>query len=268
MDIKRAPPHPKLRSVLRAFEERCMDLGATVLAWPVPARPHQILSFQLAEPYRVRVDGGEAATMPDTYFVGPQSYRRAHVCLTGVVHDFTIVFQPTGLNRLVGIDMTSLLNRDPAASDVLGRFAAALRDAVRMAPDFSQRVAAVERWVEAMLEARGPDCVIGGASRRMIADRGGPRINDLVAESGLSASQFQRRFAVQVGMSPKLFARTTRFDRALAARRDGSGRSWTDIVHDLGYFDQAHFIRECHDFAGLPPGSLVGDWDNIFFPGE
>jgi hypothetical protein len=30
-----------------------------------------------------------------------------------------------------------------------------------------------------------------------------------------------------------------------------------------GYFDQAHFIRECHTFAGLPPSGLVGDWDNI-----
>ena len=163
--------------------------------------------------------------------------------------------------------MTSLLNSDPAASDVLGRSAAVLGDAVRMAPDFGLRIAAVERWVEAMIEARGPDCVIGGASRRMMADWGGLRINDLVAESGLSPSQFRRRFAAQVGMPPKLFARTIRFDRALAARRDGSNRSWTDIVHDLGYFDQAHFIRECHAFAGLAPGSLVGDWDNIFIPG-
>ena len=45
-------------------------------------------------------------------------------------------------------------------------------------------------------------------------------------------------------------------------------RSWTDIIHELGYFDQAHFIRECHAFAGLPPGSLIGDWDNIFFPAD
>jgi AraC-like DNA-binding protein len=267
MDIKRAPPHPKLRSVLRAFEERRVDLGSTVLAWPVPARPHQILIFHLAEPYRVRIDGGQPATMSGTGLVGPQSYRRSHVCLTGSVHVFTILFQPTGLNRLVGIDMTSLLNHDPAASDVLGSSAVVLGDAVRMAPDFGRRVAAVESWVEARLETRGADCVIGSASRRMIAERGGARIENLVAGAGLSARQFQRRFAAQVGMPPKLFARTIRFDRALAARRDASNRTWTDIVHDFGYFDQAHFIRECHTFAGLPPSSLVGDWDNVFFPG-
>jgi AraC-like DNA-binding protein len=69
-------------------------------------------------------------------------------------------------------------------------------------------------------------------------------------------------------MTPKLFSRTIRFDRALIARRNAPGRSWTDIIHELGYFDQAHFIRECRAFTGLPPGGLVGDWDNIFFPAD
>jgi AraC-like DNA-binding protein len=268
MDIKRALPRPLLRGVLRAFEERRVELGSTVLAWPVPARPHQILNVHLAEPYRVRIDCGSASKTPDMSIVGPQTYRRAHVSLSGTVHVFNILFQPTGLNRLVGIDMTSLVNQDPAASDVLGKSAAALGDAVRMAPDFDRRIAAVERWVEAMLERRGPDCTIGFASRRMIAAKGRSRIENTVANSGLSASQFQRRFATQVGMTPKLFARTIRFDRALVARRDVPSRSWTDIIHELGYFDQAHFIRECRAFAGLPPGSLVGEWDNIFFPAD
>ena len=57
-----------------------------------------------------------------------------------------------------------------------------------------------------------------------------------------------------------------RFDRALIARREAPNRPWTDIVHELGYFDQAHFIRECHTFTGLPPSGLVGDWNNVFCP--
>ena len=266
MDIKRALPRPELRSVVRSFEERRADLGSAVLSWPVAARPHQILDIHLAEPYRVRVDDGAARTSPEMVVVGPQTYRRAHVHLSGRIHVFNILFQPTGLHRLTEIDMTSLVNQDPAASDILGKSAAVLCDAVRAAPDFHLRVAAVERWVGMMLDKRRPDDAIGQASRRMIALRGQARIEKLVAESDLSTSQFQRRFAMQIGMTPKLFARTIRFDRALVARRDSPTRSWTDIVHELGYFDQAHFIRECHAFAGMPPTSLVGDWDNVFFP--
>jgi hypothetical protein len=73
MDIKRAWPHPELRSVVRSFEERRADLGSAVLSWPVAARPHQILNIHLAEPYRVRINGGPANTTPDTGVVGPQT---------------------------------------------------------------------------------------------------------------------------------------------------------------------------------------------------
>jgi AraC-like DNA-binding protein len=268
MDIKRALPRPPYRSVVRLFEERRVELGSAVLSWPVAARPHQILNIHLAEPYCVRIDGGVPNKTPDMSLVGPQTYHRAHVCLSGSIHVFTILFQPTGLNRLIGINMTALVNQDPAASCVLGNSAIALGDAVRMALDFDARVAAVEGWVGTILERHGADDTIGFASRQMIGAQGRSRIEDLVAKSGLSTSQFQRRFATQVGMTPKLYARTIRFDRALAARRKSPRRPWTNIIHELGYFDQAHFIRECHAFAGLPPGSLAGDWDNVFSPGE
>lgn len=267
MDIRRTLPCPQLRSVVRSFEERRAELGSAVLSWPVAARPHQILNIHLAEPYRVRIDDGPASITPEVSVVGPQTYRRAHVHLSGSIHVFNILFQPTGLHHLTGIDMRFLVDRDPAASDVLGKSALTLEDAVRAAPDFRGRVAAVERWTAMMLDKRKPDEVIGQASRLLIAAQGRARIEGLVRRSGLSTSQFQRRFATQVGMTPKLFARTIRFDKALIARRNNPGRSWTDIIHELGYFDQAHFIHECHAFAGLPPGSLIGDWDNAFSPG-
>lgn len=243
-----------------------MELGRATLTWAVAARPHQILNINLAEPFQVRIHYGQANPAPDMSVAGPLADRGAYVSLSGSIHAFHILFQPTGLNRLVGVNVTSLVNQNPAASDVLGKSAAALGDAMRMAPDFDRRVAAVERWIGTMLERRDADCAIGLASRRMIAARGSARIEDLVAQSGFSASQFARHFEVRVGMTPKLFARMIRFDRALAARREAPNRPWTDVVHELGYFDQAHFIRECHAFTGLPPSGLVGDWNNAFCP--
>jgi AraC-like DNA-binding protein len=266
MYIQRASPRIELRSVVRSFEERRVNLGGATLAFPVAARPHQILDIHLAEPYRVGIDGKPASTSPEAVIVGPQTYRRAHVHMSGHVHVFNILFQPTGLSRLTGVNMTSLVNQDPVASDVLGKAATTLVSAVRLAADFPARVAVAEHTFGMMLEGRVLDSEVGLGSRQMIALRGDLRIEDLVAQSGLSARQFQRRFAAEVGMAPKLFARTIRFDTALTARRETPGRTWTDIIHDLGYFDQAHFIRECHAFAGLPPTSLIGDWENVFSP--
>jgi hypothetical protein len=185
MDIERALPSPELRSVVRSFEERRADLGSAVLAWPVAARPHQVLDIHLAEPYRVRLNGGPAWLLPETIVVGPQTYRRAHLYLSGRIHVFNILFQPVGFHRLVGIDMTSLVNEDPIASDVLGPSAVTLGDAVRGATDFKSRVAAAERWLGTKLDGRDNDEPIGHASRLLIATRGCARIDDLVGRSGL-----------------------------------------------------------------------------------
>ena len=147
MDVKRALPRPELRSVLRSFGEICVDLGSAARTWPVAARPHQMLQFHLAEPYRTRHDNGPASLMPLTYISGPLTYQRAQIYESGMIHVFNILFHPTGLNRLVGINMSSLVNNAASASDVIGRSALALEDSVRLAPDFPSRVASVERWV-------------------------------------------------------------------------------------------------------------------------
>jgi AraC-like DNA-binding protein len=260
MDVKRVLPHPALRGVVRRFAERRATLGASVLSWPLAARPHQIIDIYLGDPFRLRVDGGSLQMAPESVVVGPQRARRIQLYVSGEVHVFNILLQPAGLNRLIGVDMTSLVNEGIAAHDVLGRHAVGLDDAVRSARDFPSRVAAAERWFGKLLESRGPAEGIDLASRLLLATRGRARIDSLVEKSGLSPRQFQRRFTTQIGLSPKLFARTTRFDAALAAHLKDLTRSWTEIVHEVGYFDHAHFVRDCHALVKATPS----DWDNMF----
>jgi AraC-like DNA-binding protein len=268
MEIKRAIAHPDLRDIVRSFEERRADLGKEVLSWPVAARPHQILDIHLAQPFQVSAGGGPARTVPEMGLVGPQSSCRFRVYISGEVHVFNVLFQPTGLHRLIGIDMRSLVDQDPAAFDVLGHSAGMLRDAVRLATDFQSRVRAAERALAAILDRHRPDREISQASSLLIKSCGQMRIDDLVRRSGLSARQFQRRFAQEVGLTPKSYAKIARFDTALVMHHKKPTTPWTEILHELGYFDQAHFVREFRVLAGITPTGLSDDWENIFFPGN
>lgn len=264
MDVRRVLPHPALRGVVRSFGERRGSLGAAILEWPLTARPHQIIDIYLADPLRIRVEGGPLQTVPQTVVVGPQGSRRIQMHVSGEIHLFNILLQPAALNRLIGIDMSLLVNEGIAARDVLGRHAARLNDAVRSATDFASRIAAAERWFGEMLERSSSRDGIDRASRILLATRGRTRIDSIVERSGLSARQFQRRFTAQVGLAPKLYARTVRFDTALMAHQRDPARPWTEIVHEAGYFDQAHFVRECHALVGAAPSQFIGDWENIF----
>jgi len=264
----RVLPHPALRGIVRSFGERRGFLRSPGVSWPLAPRPHQIIDVTLKEPFRVRIDGGLLAAAPETVVVGPQGSRHTQLYASGEIHLFNILFWPAGLSRLTGIDMSQLVNEGIPASDVLGYRAVLLGDAVRLAKDFPSRVAAAERCLGAMLEQCAARDGIDHASRLMLRTGGRARIDAVTARSGLGARQFQRRFKEQIGLSPKHYARTIRFDAALVAHLAAPGRRWTDILHEVGYFDQAHFIRECHALAGAPPSHFINDWNNIISPGR
>jgi AraC-like DNA-binding protein len=263
---RRVRPRPELRDIVRSFGEQRLDLEGAAVTWTVPARPHQILDIYLTEPWKAQVDEDAPRTSPETVVVGPQSRHCFRLHLSGQIHVFNILFQPAAFHRLVGIDMTSLVNQDPAAKDVLGVNAVLLRDAVLSAADFPSRVAAAERCIGKMLDGRQPIDGVDHAARLLVATRGHVRIDALAERAGLSPRHFQRQFTRQVGLPPKLYARTVRFESALTARRRAPARSWTDVIHEAGYFDSAHFVRECRALAGAPPSHFIDDWGSSFFP--
>ncbi len=78
-------------------------------------------------------------------------------------------------------------------------------------------------------------------------------VEDIVACTRLSHRRFIEIFEAEVGLTPKLFARVLRFQRALALAGRAAAPSWTDIAHACGYFDQSHLIRDFGAFSGLTP---------------
>jgi len=116
---------------------------------------------------------------------------------------------------------------------------------------------AAQQWVERRALRSSRESSLDHAARLLVATRGRTRIDAIADRSGLSLRQFQRRFAAEVGVSPKFYARTLRLEAALAARNRYPERSWTTIVHEAGYADQAHFIRDCQLLAGATPTAFV-----------
>ena len=71
------------------------------------------------------------------------------------------------------------------------------------------------------------------------------RVAQLASEIGLCTRQLTRRFENAVGVSPKEFARVSRFLNGVRRLR-ASRQTLTETALECGYFDQAHFN---HDFA-------------------
>jgi AraC-like DNA-binding protein len=82
-------------------------------------------------------------------------------------------------------------------------------------------------------------------------------VNTVAADLGVSERHLRRVFRETVGVSPKSFAKLTRFERALRAARESAAGSWASIATAAGYYDQAHLIAEFRAIAGATPRALL-----------
>ncbi len=65
---------------------------------------------------------------------------------------------------------------------------------------------------------------------------GPSRLSDAATRIGVSERHLRNRFAREIGLSPKHFARISRLRRVL----DQAGtRRWAGLADDAGFFDQA-----------------------------
>ena len=79
----------------------------------------------------------------------------------------------------------------------------------------------------------------------------------VVERVGLSPRRFIARFRDEVGLTPKMFCRVHRFRRVIAALQSPQRADWPIIALDCGYFDQAHFIHDFGEFAGVSPSAYL-----------
>ncbi|MFN7119028.1 MAG: helix-turn-helix domain-containing protein [Saprospiraceae bacterium] len=85
---------------------------------------------------------------------------------------------------------------------------------------------------------------------------GNAPIQEKVAD-WISPRQMRRLFEYYIGLNPKTFARIVRFQQTLNAMQRTKPSDWKGIYYHYGYFDQAHFIRECKTFYGDTPKVLT-----------
>ena len=77
--------------------------------------------------------------------------------------------------------------------------------------------------------------------------------------TGISPRQLRRLFTYYIGDTPKTFCKVVRFQNILQAKPSRQSLRKNKLFFDLGYYDQAHFIKDFKHLYGLTPGSAL-DW--------
>ncbi len=93
-------------------------------------------------------------------------------------------------------------------------------------------------------------------------------IAEIAAELGVSHGHLDREFTRVVGLSPRTLARILRV-RGLLDHIDVYGQvAWIELAATLGWFDQAHLIRDFKRHTGVTPSAYLAAQRAAFAPDQ
>ncbi len=261
-EIQTAPPRLELRPFVRVFAQRDVFCTEEITQADTASLEH-ILAFGFGDMARIDYTDGTNKVIPLIHVVGSQTAHKGSAHFVGRHLGFGIFLKPLALWQMFRIPPAEIADENGEGTELLGKGLHTLWLKLSECRSFRERILTAEKHMLPFATNAAPKTLILKTAHYMYKNNGSVRIEDLANHSGLSLRQYERRFAAEIGFTPKLFARITRFQVALDAKRGAPRRSWMNIAHQLGYFDQMHMVRDFQSLGGALPGEIltqIGDY--------
>jgi AraC-like DNA-binding protein len=169
-------------------------------------------------------------------------------------------FRPGAFAAFVDIPMSRLVERSVTVEEAFGASGARLQREVAGLADDADQVAAVERFIAARMPADDDGfALVSAIVADMLRLPPGARVEEVAERHGLSERTLQRLFRRYVGLGPKWVLQRYRLHEALEQIDAAGNPDWSRFALDLGYYDQAHFLRDFRAVAGRSPARYAAE---------
>jgi AraC-like DNA-binding protein len=162
------------------------------------------------------------------------------------------------LGSLLGRPAREIRGRTIPLASVWGSEASALLERMSGAASRRERrdllASALIRRYRPSIDADDSACVV---ARTIERQRGGTPIALVARRVGVCERLLLRRFDESVGVTPKQYARITRFRATLAQLPEARG-DLARLALERGFCDQAHLIHEFQALVGCAPAEFAG----------
>jgi AraC-like DNA-binding protein len=150
--------------------------------------------------------------------------------------------------------------------ELWGKVGDHLAEKIHAAPSIAAQVAQLENaLLQKICYVPDIDLLTLDALHTIRRAKGHISVHRLTTHLALSERQLERRFSQQTGLSPKMFARLIRFRTAAMLLQQQPMLPLQDLVHEIGFYDQAHFIHDFKAFSGLTPTEYLAQQRNVGF---
>lgn len=215
------------------------------------------LVFHFGDPFRSHFANGASDLQPRSFVAG-QMKNFLEIEPAGRMGLVAIRFHARGAYLFFSRPLSAATAALVELDEVWGKRANEWTERIVLAGGMAERVRIVEETLLASLRQKNRYDRAVDRCLHLIEMAGGQvRVAALSSQIGLCSRQLNRRFENAVGVSPKQFARVSRFLNGVRRLRAGRQRTLTDAALECGYFDQAHFNHEFRAFAGMTPGEFL-----------
>jgi AraC-like DNA-binding protein len=171
---------------------------------------------------------------------------------------FGVKFRPGAFRSYLGRSVTSLRDRSVPIDEVFGTKGAALARQVSDLGADAEKAAAVERFLNVRMAP--PDASVEQVSSivdEIAKNRDIVSVEQIVAQWSVGKRALQQLFSSYVGVGPKWVINRYRLHEAVERLQEGADINFTELAVELGYFDQAHFIRDFRKLVGCTPAAYL-----------
>lgn len=184
--------------------------------------------------------------------------RRFITTMAGKGRVLGMKFLPGAFRGIFGQRVSRLRNRMLPLSAVFGHEAELLEAAALAQADHTAAFAPIQEFVRWRAPAPDPMVAeIGRIAARISTDREIKRVEQVVEIFGVPLRRLQRLFDDYVGVGPKWVIQRYRLHEAAERIAAGAVTEFSDLALELGYADQAHFIRDFHRLVGHSPAEYA-----------
>lgn len=205
---------------------------------------------------------GKAVLLTKTaYFFGQTtSYTVMYGCPENDGYIIGVRFRPLGLARLTGINIAHFTNRAVDAEAVWGNQLTRLCEAMQHTKNIKAAIGVLEDFLKRQRrKVQLPDRLktVAQAIALIEGYQGNISCERLQELTNTGKKTLQRAFRNFHGMNPKTYLRIVRYNAARNSLEHGLQTSLTALAYQLGYFDQAHFIRDFKRFSPQSPSEYL-----------
>lgn len=215
--------------------------------------------FHYGDLYNQFFPDGSFITQPRSFIFG-QITSYIEIAPSGVSGIVAARFRPDGLAPFLSVPVSSLDNQAISLEIIFGEKGISLEEQVVAAANNLERIKIIESFMlNGLAERNTIDRITKACVEEIFHASGQQDMDTLASKLNINRRSIERKFNAGIGISPKQLSKLVRLQAALKMLERKRFDSLTELAHESGYYDQAHFIKDFKEITGVIPKAFFSD---------